>query len=401
LAEQLSAAEARRMALRAQGLLGRSGGPRTAAHVLRQVVALQLDTISVLARSHELVCYARAGAVGRTEVEAACWGTDDAGQPVAMEYWAHAACIMPIEMWPLFAFRRRKLARHPRWGGYVDTNPAVADVLRRLEVEGPLTSSDLGGSKNGGPWWDWSPMKVAVERLLDLGQVVCTTRRGWRRVYDLTERALPPQVAAMAEPPDEECRRALTAIAGRCLGVGTVGDLAEYFRLPAAEVARVVAESGLVPVSVAGWAAPAPAPAAGAWADPAALEGLGARGLHRSTLLSPFDSMIWDRPRTARLFGFTHRLEAYTPAAARVHGYYVMPVLAGGQLIGRVDPKRVGKTLVVRQVSLVQEMSVDSVRRVALALREAASWVGCDSVACERSDPVSLGPALQRAMEAL
>ncbi|MDQ1359346.1 MAG: uncharacterized protein QOG44_3719, partial [Acidimicrobiaceae bacterium] len=207
------------MALRAQGLLGRGSGPRDPAAVLRQVLALQLDTISVLARSHEVVCYARVGAVGRAAVEAACWGTDGAGAPVAVEYWAHAACIMPIEMWPWFAFRRRKLARHPRWGGYVNGNPAVGEVLKRLTVEGPLTASDLGGSKNGGPWWDWSPTKVAVERLLDLGEVICTTRRGWKRVYDLTERVLPPRVAALGEPPDEECWRTLVAMAGRALGV--------------------------------------------------------------------------------------------------------------------------------------------------------------------------------------
>ena len=235
------------MALRAQGLHGRAGGPRTASDVLHQVKALQLDTISVLARSHELVCYARVGAVGRAEVEAACWGTDRAGLPVAVEYWAHAACIMPIELWPWFAFRRRKLAANPRWGGHVHTNPVVGEVLRRLETEGPLTSSELGGSKNGGPdgageWWDWSPIKVAVERLLDLGQVVCSTRRGWRRVYDLTERVLPPAVAAVGDPPDEECWRTLIALAGRCLGVGTVRDLAEYFRIPVPAVTKAVAE---------------------------------------------------------------------------------------------------------------------------------------------------------------
>ena len=159
--------------------------------MLQRLLALQLDTISVLARSHELVCYSRVGAVGRPAVEAACWGRDRSGDPVASEYWAHAACILPIDLWPWFAFRRRQLADDPRWGGHVDTNDAVAEVRRRLEAEGPLTSSDLGGSKNGGPWWDWSPIKVGVERLLDLGEVVCTTRRGWRRVYDLAERVLP------------------------------------------------------------------------------------------------------------------------------------------------------------------------------------------------------------------
>jgi uncharacterized protein YcaQ len=364
--------------------------------VLRQVAGVQLDTISVLARSHELVCYARAGAVGRAAVEAACWGRDLSGRPVAFEYWAHAACVLPIDTWPLFAFRRRKLARHPRWGGYVNHNPAVAEVLRRLEAEGPLTSSQLGGAKNGGPWWDWSPVKVAVERLLDLGEVICTTRRGWRRVYDLTARALPPAVPAGPELPDDQCFAALTATAGRSIGVGTVPDLAEYFRLPVAAVAAAAPDSGLVPVTVAGWGSSGEA--VSAWADPVALDSLGMRGRHRTTLLSPFDSMVWDRPRTARLFGFAHRIEAYTPAALRVHGYYAMPVLAGGHIIGRVDPKRAGKTLVVRQVSVRQPMREVDVVAVAQALQEAAGWVGCDTVAVERSDPEALGPALTAAL---
>jgi uncharacterized protein YcaQ len=380
-------------------LLGRALGPRDPAAVLRQVRALQLDTISVLARSHELVCYARVGAVGRAAVEAACWGTDRAGEAVAVEYWAHAACIMPIEMWPWFAFRRRKLARGPRWGGYVHSNPVVSEVLKRLTVEGPLTSSDLGGSKNGGPWWDWSPMKVAVERLLDLGEVMCTTRRGWKRVYDLTERVLPARVAAMGEPPDEDCWRALVAVAGRALGVGTVKDLAEYFRLPVQAVAGAVADSGLVPVTVDGWGS-AGAGSQRAWADPAALKAFGARGRHRTTLVSPFDSLVWDRPRTARLFGFTHRIEAYTPSPQRVYGYYPMPVLAGGRLVGRVDPKRVGKTLVARQVSLVEPWRRQQVHAVAEALLEAADWVGCDAVAVERCDSELLGPLLKAAIEA-
>jgi uncharacterized protein len=394
--------EARRMALRAQGLLGRNGAPRNAAEVLRRVMALQLDTISVLARSHELVCYARVGPVGRPAVEAACWGTDREGDPVAVEYWAHAACIMPIEMWPWFAFRRRKLSQNPRWGGYVNSNPAVEEVRKRLTLEGPLTSSDLGGSKNGGPWWDWSPMKVAVERLLDLGEVMCTTRRGWRRVYDLTERALPARVAAVGDPPDDECWRTLTSRAGRAIGVGTVKDLAEYFRLPVAAVGRAAPESGLIPVTVDGWEGPAGGgrqSSSAAWADPDALEALGQRAQHRSTLLSPFDSLIWDRARTARLFGFTHRLEAYTPSAQRVHGYYVMPVLAGGRLIGRVDPKRAGKTLVARQVSLAEPFRPAQVRDAARALLEAARWVGCDTVVVERSDPEPLGQLLTAALE--
>lgn len=380
------------MALRAQGVLGRSGGPRVPADVLHLLMALQLDTISVLARSHELVCYSRIGAVGRPAVEAALWGRDGQGGPVAVEYWAHAACILPIDLWPWFAFRRRELADSPRWGGHVDTNHAVAEVRRRLATEGPLTSSDLGGSKNGGPWWDWSPTKVGVERLLDLGEVICTTRRGWKRVYDLTERVLPPAIAAVGEPDDERCWRALVARAGRAVGVGTVKDLAEYFRIPVAAAAAAAPDSGLIPVTVDGWGAPA-------WADPAALQALATRGQHRTTLISPFDSLIWDRPRTARLFGFTHRLEAYTPSRRRVHGYYVMPLLAGGRLIGRVDPKRDGTTLVARQISLIEPFRAEQVDAAAFALREAATWVGCDTVAIERCQPEDLGPRLQAAVE--
>lgn len=386
--ESLSAREARRLALRAQGLHGRAGAPGDATAVLRRVWELQLDTISVLARSHELVCYARCGAVGRAAVEQACWGRDRHGHALSMEYWGHAACIMPVELWPWFAFRRRQLAARPRWGGYVNSSPAVATVRARLAAEGPLTSSDLGGSKNGGPWWDWSPMKVAVERLLDVGEVICTTRRGWKRVYDLTERALPSEVAALGDPPDEECWRALVTLAARALGVATVKDLAEYFRLPVRGVALVVESTGLVPVAVEGWGT-------AAWADPDALLALGTRGHHRATLLSPFDSLIWDRPRTARLFGFTHRIEAYTPSPQRVHGYYAMPLLADGQLVGRVDPKRAGTTLVARQVSL------DAARHVsaaAAALQEAAAWVGCDGVAVERCLPEPLGPLLVDAL---
>ncbi len=189
-------------------------------------------------------------------------------------------------------------------------------------------------------------------------------------------------------------------MAGRAIGVATVKDLAEYFRLPVAAVGRAAPESGLLPVTIEGWDGPgAVKRSATAWADPAALEGLGRRAQHRTTLLSPFDSLIWDRARTARLFGFTHRLEAYTPSTLRVHGYYVMPLLAGGRLIGRVDPKRAGKTLVARQVSLVEPLRPERVHEAARALQEAGRWVGCDAVVVERSEPERLGPLLRAALE--
>ncbi len=158
--------------------------------MLRRVGAVQLDTISVLARSHELVAYARLGAIPRSSIERAYWHPRAA---TAFEYWSHAACVLPLQEWPFYAFRRRAfIARGSRWH---QSHPAVcAEVLARIRAEGPLTTTELGGSKNGGPWWDWSATKIAVEWLLDTGEVICARRIGWRRVYDLPERVLPAEL---------------------------------------------------------------------------------------------------------------------------------------------------------------------------------------------------------------
>ncbi|MFH8891186.1 winged helix-turn-helix domain-containing protein [Streptomyces sp. NPDC017949] len=365
----LSADEARRIALRAQGFLGapdRKGGVRG---VLRHLGAVQLDTISVLARSHELIPYARLGAVGRGTVERAYWS-----QSHAFEYWSHAACILPMEEWPHFAFRRRaRRARGHRWHVLQDKDRSTGAVLDRLRAEGPLTSTELGGAKNGGEWFEWSDTKIAVEWLLDTGEVVCAERRGWKRVYDLPERAV-PDALLHDDLDDHECLRRLVALAGRSLGVGTRADIADYHRLKGEEFDAVVAESGLVPVTVEGWGKPA-------WADPEALASV-PRGRHRTTLLSPFDSLVWDRPRTERIFGFTHRLEAYVPKPKRIHGYFAMPLLSGGRLQGRVDPGREGATLVARQLSLTSPKAAGA---MAEALWEAARWVGCEEVRVDRA----------------
>ncbi|MFD3875895.1 winged helix-turn-helix domain-containing protein [Streptomyces sp. NPDC058623] len=365
----LSADEARRIALRAQGFLGapdRKGGVRG---VLRHLGAVQLDTISVLARSHELIPYARLGAIGRSTVERAYWS-----QGHAFEYWSHAACVLPIEEWPHFAFRRRaNRARGHRWHVLQDKERSTAAVLDRLRAEGPLTSTELGGAKNGGEWFEWSETKIAVEWLLDTGEVVCAERRGWKRVYDLPERAV-PDALLHDDLDDHECLRRLVALAGRSLGVGTRADIADYHRLKADQFDAVVAESGLVPVTVEGWGKPA-------WADPRALASV-PRGRHRTTLLSPFDSLVWDRPRTERIFGFTHRLEAYVPKPQRIHGYFAMPLLSGGRLRGRVDPGREGAVLVARQLSLTSPKAAGA---MAEALWEAARWVGCEEVRVDRA----------------
>lgn len=377
-AVELSADQARRIALRAQGFLGAPDRRAGVAGVLRHLGAVQLDTISVLARSHELIPYARLGAVGRRPVEDAYWS---GGR--AFEYWSHAACVLPVEEWPHFAFRRRAYRSRPQW--HHDLPDGVYDkVIKQLSAEGPLTATELGGAKNGGEWWDWSASKVAVERALMYGEVVCTERRGWKRVYDLAERALPASVLH-DDLDDAECVRRLVALAGQSLGVGTRADIADYHRLRAEQFDAVVADSGLVPVTVRGWTKPA-------WADPAALASE-PRGRHRTTLLSPFDSLVWERARTERIFGFTHRLEAYVPKPKRVHGYFAMPLLAGGRLQGRVDPAREGTTLVARQASLAGPKAVPP---MAEALVEAASWVGCTDIRLERVDAPELRGPLTR-----
>ena len=403
----LSPDDVRLMTLLAQGFVGTEGRRGGVPAMLRRLGAVQLDTISVLARSHELVAYARLGPVPRDRIERAYWHPR---RPAAFEYWSHAACVLPVEEWPYYAFRRRALrARGLRW--HQSHEGTCADVLARLRAEGPLTATQLGGAKNGGAWWDWSETKIAVEWLLDVGEVICVRREGWRRVYDLPERVLPADLLAH-EPSDAECLAHLAASAARSLGVVTRADLIDYHRLreltgPADRHADRVDEAadsaGLTPVAVGASAAAGrgdratrSAPTMG-WADPAALAlaAAGTRGRHRVTLLSPFDSLVWDRKRTRRMFGFDHSLEAYVPKPKRVHGYFAMPLLAGGRLAGRVDPVRQGQTLVARQLSLTSAAATTAMAR---ALREAAEWVGCSAVAVERVDPPHLAGRLRSAL---
>ena len=370
--------------------------------MLRRIGAVQLDTISVLARSHELVAYARLGAVGRERIERAYWHPRVA---TAFEYWAHAACVLPIEEWPFYAFRRRAfLARGKRWH---DNHPGVgAEVLARLRSDGPLTTTELGGAKNGGAWWDWSETKIAVEWLIDTGEAICVRRTGWRRVYDLPERVLPPDLLD-ADPTDAECLIHLARVSAQALGVVTKADMSDYHRItnfgngrnPAglsADDAAVAA--GLVPVEIDGGRGAS----LRAWADPAVVSALSEddgrpqrTGRHRTTLLSPFDSLIWDRKRTLRMFDFEHSLEAYVPREKRVHGYFTMPLLAGGRLVGRVDPAREGKSLIARQLTLDSPKAAEPMAR---ALVEAADWVGCDNVRLAQVNPPGLEPRLRAAL---
>jgi uncharacterized protein YcaQ len=372
--------EARRVALSAQGL----SGPRLRGNVgatLRRLGGVQLDTISVLARSHELVAYARHGAIRRSVIEEAYWGRTSE----TFEYWSHAACVLPLEDWPAYAFRRRAFrSRGRRWHLLEDEAKSCADVLARLRAEGPLTARQLGGAKKGGVWWDWSEVKIAAEWLLDTGQLVCRKRQGFQRVYDVTERAIPAGLLEV-DWNDEECARRLVEAAGRSLGVATAADLAVYKGIPRTLVERVLAQTDLEPVTVQGWERPA-------YLAPGAAGVLGRRVRGRSLLISPFDSLAWDRARLERVFGFAHRLEAYVPRHKRVHGYFAMPVLGGTRFVGLVDPGRRGDTLVAKQVAL---QTKDAARHVAAALVEAAAWVGSTSIEVERVDPAERAPELK------
>jgi hypothetical protein len=371
----LSLEEARRVALLAQGLRGprqRGGG---VAAMLRRLGAVQLDTISVLARSHELVAYARLGAIGRDRVERSYWGRGSE----SFEYWSHAACVLPLEDWPAYEVTRRaRRARGRRWHVLEERDKTCDEVLARLRSDGPLTANGLGGAKKGGPWWDWSETKIAAEWLLDIGELVVRERRGFQRVYDLTERAVPAALLGQ-DWSDEACAAHLVASAGRALGVATPTDLARYHGLPVRLVRSTLPDAPLVEVTVEGWSQRA-------YADPGALALLGARARGRDVLLSPFDSLNWYRERLERLFGLRHRMEAYTPKAQRTFGYFAMPVLSGTEMVGLVDPGRRGEVLVAKQVTLLRP---DAGEAVARALGDAATWVSCGEVAVELVEPAS------------
>lgn len=394
---ELSAKDARRIALWSQGFLGGEPTPAVSSKasearqvdfvdgMLERLGAVQLDTISVLARSHELIAYARLGAVRRSAIEEAYWSGDR-----AFEYWSHAACILPMDAWPNFAFRRRHYRdRGMRWHDV--TQKDITAVRRLVLEEGPITTAHVGGAKNGGPWWDWSGAKIALEYLLDVGEVVVSKRVGWRRTYDLAERVVPDSLFH-DDRSDDECLTALVAAGARSVGVGTAGDIADVHRLPKAAVARHAEEAGLVPVILDGWPR--------TWATAEALAWLDSSGKdrHRTTLLSPFDSLVWFRERTERIFGMRHRLEAYTPAPKRIYGYFAMPVLNRGELVARVDPKREGSTLVAQTVTF-ESASPEAIRGTAIALQEAASWVGSQAIRVEKVVPESAAKALSAALK--
>jgi uncharacterized protein YcaQ len=387
---RLSLAAARRIALAAQGFAEPrpSGERRTDRRhlgaVLRRIGMIQIDSVNVLTRSHYLPLFSRLGPYPVALLEEAAWGRP--GRRVLFEYWGHEASIIPVATQPLMRWRMNRAERGE--GVYGETarfaheqRAYIETVLAEVRARGPLGASDLaegGGGRSA--WWGWSAGKRALEWLFWTGRVTTAGRRaaGFERLYDLPERVLPAAVLAVPTPPEDEAQRGLVGLAARAMGVATERDLRDYFRLPVADtkarIAELVAAGALHPAAVEGWDQPA-------YLDPEAARPR--RVAVGGVLLSPFDSLIWERPRTERLFGFHFRIELYTPAAKRQHGYYVLPFLLGDQLVGRVDLKadRAASTLIVH--AAYGEPGIDSgATAAALAeeLRRLAEWLGLEGI---------------------
>ena len=385
--EKLSLAAARRVALAAQGFAGpRPGRVPDATAARRQVERLglvQIDSVSAVVRSHYLPLFSRLGPYRRELLDELAY----AGRRRRLvEYWGHEASLLPVTAQPLFRWRmERAAAGQGIYAGIArfgrERREFVAAVLAEVRARGPLTAGELAaGARGQGGWWGWSEDKLALEFLFWAGQVTTATRRGFERVYDLPERALPRAVLDLPTPDPREAQRELLRRAGRALGVATLRDLRDYFRLDAADVPDRLAELGeagdLLPVMVEGWSQPA-------WLDPAARL---PRRIDARALLSPFDSLVWERARTERLFNFRYRIEIYTPAHKRLHGYYVLPFLLGDRLVARVDLRSDRKAGCLRVVQTHPEPDASASEiagPLADELRLLADWLGLERVVAD------------------
>ena len=378
--QTLSLAEARRVALAAQQFIPTLAAPTRApalGRIVRSLGAVQIDSVNVLIRSHYLPVYSRCGPYAPELLERAAYDSNRS----LFEYWGHEASLLPVELQPLFRWRMER-ARNgegtwKRLRRYATSHKAlVAAALEQIREQGPLGASELADcGKSQGSWWGWSQGKEILEWLFWIGDVTTARRRNFERLYDLTERVLPERVRNAPTPSPEQARRELMAISARALGVATSRDLRDYFRLPAQDfavrVAELVEEGTLQPVAVEGWKQQAYLHA----------DARCPRKADVCALLSPFDSLIWERQRTHRLFDFHFRLEIYTPIHKREHGYYVLPFLLGDRLVGRVDLKanRQSARLEVRGGSVEEGVQVDRVVEPLVSeLEQLAQWLGLE-----------------------
>jgi len=378
--ETLSPKIARRIAVAAQGF----GRPHPAApgrkHVrdlVRKLGVVQIDSVNVVSRTHYLPAFSRLGDYPREALEAEAWG----GRRGLFEYWGHEASLMPLETQPLLRWRMARAEAGEMWTGLSrfgrERRDYIDGVLKEIERRGPVTGADFNDAPRGAPgWWSWSDGKRALEWLFWAGMITTKTRRGFERVYDLTERALPKRIVDLPTPDEADAQRELLRIAARALGVATMADLRDYFRLPLADakarVAELVEAGELTPAEVKGWRQEA-------YLAPGARR---PRKVAAAALLSPFDNLIWTRDRTERLFGTRVRLEIYTPAHKRTHGYYVLPFLEDEAITARVDLKSDRQAGVLRVQAAWREPDAiaETAERLAGELRRMAGWLGLEGV---------------------
>ena len=380
--DSLSIADARRIALGAQGFdTARPKTKATQRHVdalISRLGVIQIDSVNVLVRSQELPLFARLGNHDRNAIPRAT------EQQKLFEYWGHEAAHLPVDLHPLFRWKMfaARTGKVTHWGltSFYEENKAfVKRTLKHVATNGPTTSRELSTrTEKKGTWWDWDEAKVALEYLFLTGELMSRGRGSdFARVYDVPERVLPQHVIDVPTPNEHDARKQLLVRSAIAQGVATASDLADYYRQKPTTVkpliTELVEEGELREVAVDGWTEKAFVH------RNAKLP----KQLHATALLSPFDSLVWCRPRNERLFNFHYRIEIYTPKEKRKFGYYVLPFMLNGEMVGRVDLKadRSNSKLLAHSVHTEKGVKRSSINEVLNAeLYAMANWLGLEQV---------------------
>ena len=375
--DELTIVEARSLALAAQGF----DKPRTkskssiadAVQVIKKLGVIQIDSVNVLVRSQELPLFSRLGDHDRNAINKAT------AQSKIFEYWGHEAALLPVELQPLFRWKMNaaRTGKIKHWGltsFYADNKAFVKRILKHVETNGPVTARELSTrTEKKSSWWDWDEAKTALEYLFLTGQLMARGRgTDFARIYDITERVLPSKILNTPTPTENEARKQLLVRAAKAQGVATLNDLADYYRQKTAVIKPLVIElveqGELREVTV------------DTWVEKAFVHRSAKlpKKLYATALLSPFDSLVWCRPRNERLFNFHYRIEIYTPKEKRKFGYYVLPFMLNGEIVGRVDLKadRANSNLLVQSVHTEKGIKRASINGALTdELRALANWL--------------------------
>jgi uncharacterized protein YcaQ len=392
--ESLSLAQARRIALAAQGFVDKpheTPTMRTFQRTLERTGVLQVDSVNVLQRAHYMPLYSR---MGPYDVDLLRRASETRPRRM-VEYWAHVQAFMPVELWPVMQHRMEHYrTRRGKWS-IVEAEPGLEESLvAEIRERGASTARELdaGLPRSREHWgWNWSNARRVLDWLYTAGVLAIAGRNGQFEIrYDLPERVIPPEVLALPTPSPEDAHLELVRRAARSHGVATVQDLRDYYRMSPADTARAVAtlvdKGEIQPVSVEGWRRPAYLHA----------EARLPRRVRARALLSPFDPLVWERARTEALFDFLYRIEIYVPADKRVHGYYVLPFLLGDAIVARVDLKADRRTgrLIVKAAYAEPGAPADTHDELAAELDRLAGWLGLDQIVVEQRGDLSAALAV-------